>query len=787
MNNMLKIFVGLFLIFSFLYGCGQKNDLQKAAGYIQESDTYYQKAIKEYEKLISKAKNPDKEYLELGKLYFNHGFLKLAQEALKKSNALEAKKILAISYFQSGDFADALEIFDKQEVCDDKGLYYYGLTCEKLNLFDKAVEIYKKIANFPKAKERIELIEKLALNVHIKDLDANIYKIISAAPGFWQYPQAGAIILLCDEKIEITSGGGQVSSLHYLIKILNERGKKNFSEIGISYDSTFEKVELEYARTIKPDGTITEVGSRHIRDVSKYLNFPLYSNARVRIISFPEIAEGAVIEYKVKIYRNQLINKKDFVINYSLQSSEPIIAANFSIITSKDKPLNIKTINEKYNSFDANLVPRVEREGPNLAYYWQFKNLPQIIPELKMPPDVEINPALLISTFSNWQDVYNWWWSLAKDKINSDEAIKEKVRQLVGDERDQENKLKIIYNFCAQKIRYVAIEYGQAGYEPHKAEDIFRYKYGDCKDQAVLLVSMLREAGFSAWLVLIPTKDCNNLNEDFPAVFFNHCIAALSFRNEIVFLDPTAETCSFGDLPSADQGRRVLIFNDDGYKICQTPLYQAKHNLLRQDLKIKINKDETIDARKDILSHGIYDQGQRHWLLYTQPELIQEALNEKIQETSIGAKLMDYKITNLDNLNLPLTLNYSFKGPEYWTAAGNLRILPQLSYLDSSVTAKEKRNFPVDFGVLDAKEINLTLEIPEGFVIKYLPENAVEDTPWYRFMSAYSYKADKIYFKQNFEEKKTVIEKEEYTQFKKSFERLAKKIKQRIVLEAKRK
>lgn len=693
---------------------------------------------------------------------------------------------MAISYYRTGDFTDALEIFNKQQIPDDEYLYYHGLTCEKLNLFDEALKAYNKIRDETfslKAKARSDAIEKQAGPLHIKDIDPKVYNILANAPAAEKYPQAGALILSCDEKVKISAEGTQVSSLHYIIKILNERGKEDFSETHIGYDSTFEKVELEYARTIKPDGRVTEVGSRHIRDVSRYLNFPLYSNARVYIISFPEITDGAVIEYKVKIYNNQLINKKDFVLGYPVQASEPIIAANFSITLPKKLPLHIKIINERYNDFGAGLNPGTEEEGENLIYRWQFKDIPQIIPESNMPPNVQINPTLLVSTFNNWQDIYNWWWLLAKDKITADAAIKNKVRELTKDTVSAEQNLRAIYNFCAQKIRYVAVEYGKAGYEPHNAEDIFKNKYGDCKDQAVLLVAMLKEAGFLAWPVLIATKEYYNLNEDFPSVLFNHCIAVVSLKDKIVFLDPTAQTCAFMDLPAPDQGRKVLIFKEDGFKIEDTPMYPAEHNLIKQYLRLKINKDEAMVAQKSIFTFGMYDQAQRYWLLYTQPELIQEMLKERIQDISIGAKLNKYSIENLENLNAPTVLRYDFQGPEYFTLAGNLRIMPQLTLLDTSLVAKDKRKYALDFGVLDTKETYFEIEIPDNLIIKYLPDTIIEDSPWLKFIVEYKRKNNKIYFRQKIELKKNTVSQAEYSDFKNLFEGLAKKIKQRIVVE----
>jgi len=782
----------LILIFAFfalnsISGCVQKDDSEKARDYVQQSEAYYQHAINLYKELIAKGRDLERLRLELARLYYNHGNFKEAVEELKDLNSNpQANKLLGISYYYLGNYSDALGVFNKQAVLDDEALYFQGLTCEKLNLFDQALEIYKRIKDerfLAKAKEQANDIEKQAQEVSIDEEDTQVATILKNSPPPQKYPQAGALILLSDEKVEITSLDTQVSSMHYIIKILNERGKEDFSESHIDYDSTYDKVELEYARTIKPDGTIVDVGSRHIRDVSKYLNFPLYSNARVFIISFPEITEGAVVDYKLKIYRNQLINKKDFIIHYPLQASEPIIAANFTLALPKDRQLHTRIINEKYNNFSAKLQPQKEEKDNHLIYRWQFKDIPQIIREPHMPPQVEINPTLLISTFKSWQDIYDWWQALSKDKIKADSAIKLKVKELIKDRVSEEDKAKAIYNFCAQKIRYVAVEYGQAGYEPHRAEDVYKNKYGDCKDQAVLLVTMLKEAGLAAYPVLIATKDYYNLEDNFPAIFFNHAIACIYLKDECIFLDPTAETCSFSDLPRADQARRVLIFKEDGYKIQDTPLYLPEHNHLKQYLKLKVNKNETISAKRTIFTFGFYDQAQRYWLLYSQPELIRESLKERIQDISIGSKLDEYEITNLDNLNLPVVLSYDFYGPEYFTAAGNLRIMPQLSNIDISLVAKDKRLYPLDFGTLETKEAIFEIEIPRNFVIKYMPGSLVEESPWLKFSVEYKLSENRLYFKQETKLKKTAVSEIEYADFKSFFERVAKRIKERIVLE----
>ncbi|MDD4939319.1 MAG: DUF3857 domain-containing protein [Candidatus Omnitrophica bacterium] len=784
-----NLFLALCLLSGILSGCSKKDEFNQAQEFAARSEAYYKRAADIYKNLIAEGKDLERTHFELGQLYYNQGEFSRAIAEFKKSDFPQSKKLSAISYYRLGDFTDALGIFNSENLPDDEYLYYHGLTCEKLNLFDQAIGIYNNIKTGEfsvAASERLEIILRESGSLNIKNISSQTHQILESSPSQEEYPQAGALILFCDEKIEVTPQNTQVSTLHYVIRILNERGKEDFAETHIDYDSTYERVELEYARTIKPDGSVAQVGTRHIRDVSRYLNFPLYSNARVYIISFPEITEGSAIEYKVKVYRSQLINKKDFIVTYPLQSQEPVMAANLSISVPQDRNLRIKTVNNKYNDFKVNFEPEKESRDGYSIYKWQFRNIPQIIPESNMPRQVVINPTMLVSTFSSWRQVYDWWWELAKDKLKADAAIKDKVRELTEGKVSSEDKIKAIYNFCAQKIRYVGVEYGQAGYEPHQAADIYRNKYGDCKDKAVLLVTMLKEAGFKAWPLLIPTKECYDLNKDFPSMLFDHSIAAVQIDEKVIFMDPTAQTCAFGDLPSGDQGRNVLIFKEDGYAVKETPVFAPQHNRIRQYIKIKVNGDETVSAERKVLGSGMYDQSQRYWMLFSPPELIRESLKEKIQSISIGAVLDGYEIKNLHDLNAPVELSYSFHGPEYFTAAGKTRIAPQLALLDTSLVAKDKRKYPIEFPVLDSKEIFCEIEIPGSFDVEYLPPNVTEDSPWMRFSVEYFQKGNKIYFTQVMEIKKDKIPEDEYASFKDSFESLARKVKQRMILRAKR-
>ncbi len=783
-NVLCSLWIISLMILCGTAGCIQTDQLRVARDYARAAQRLYERAVAKYRELIRRGESLEEAYFELGLLYYQQAEYDLASLYLSKTSLPQAGKYRALALYKNNDFTQARDAFKRVANPDSETLYYHGRVCEELNLYDQALDIYRRIEEeaFKRlAQNRIRLITRLGESLHLRDLPLKLQSMLNSAPPAERYPNAGALILLCDEVIELNPDNTATYYEHFLIKILNERGKQDFSEITIGYDSTYEKVELEYARTIRPDGVVVPVGSRHIRDVSKYLNFPLYSNARVRIISFPEITQGCVIEYKYKIHRNQLINDKDFVLSYQLQESEPIMRAEFRLVVPLDKTLHYKLLNLDYNKSQLKLEPLIEESSGHREYLWEFRDIPAIIPEANMPSNSKINPIILISTFDSWQEVYTWWWSLARDKIQADDAIRQKVKELTHDKQSIVDKARAIYNFCAEDIRYVAVEYGQAGYEPHKAADIFSNKYGDCKDQAMLLITMLREIGLEAYPVLIGTDDYLNLEEDFPSVSFNHCIAALRMAGELVFLDPTCSSCSFGNLPAADQDRRVLVFSDTGYEIKLTPLYSYQNNRLRHVLKMHINADETIRAEKEVHSYGLYDASQRFWLKYSSDEEISESLKQAIQGVSPAAVLLHYDIHNLDNLDKNIILSYSFAGREYWSRAGDLRIFPQLALLDTSIVAKQVRRYPLDLGLPSSNETELEVTLPSRFKLEHLPSNFQKKSPWLNLSVEYRFRQNRFYFRQVTRIKKRYISLEEYPVFKKLLEDILSRIRERVV------
>ena len=710
----------MFLVFVLsLLGCStdSSNSLEKFA-------QRYKKVAEYYEERVRDDSGNLKLKMQLAGFYYDfRDYLKI-KELLWDVDSGEARVILAKALVKLKEYDYAIEIFEQLKPMpeDPEYVYLYGEVLEEKNLFPKAVKIYSKVKPpFDKfAKDRLGFIKaNIEYNIPSETLD-----FLKKAEAFIeQIEDEAAVFILVEEDMEGNSDNTSVSTIHVIEKILKERGK-SLAEIQVNYDSTYERVDLEFARTITEDGKLIYAGGENIRDVSRYLNYPLYSNSRVRIVSMPSIDVGSFIEYKIKVYSSKLVAEDKVSFIYRLRERYPIFKADFSLKIPQDKEARFKLFNQEYAENIVLAPSLTEKEGKKI-YTWTFDKIKSIIPEYGMPPSSLVNPAILISSFSSWDQIYEWWSSMCRDKIELTQEIRGFLEDIIKEARGDLDKAKKIYEFVAKNIRYVAIEYGEGGHEPHHAEEVFVNRYGDCKDQVILLAAMLRAAGIKAYPVLIPTREAYSIDKNFPSLGFNHAICVMESGDDLIFMDPTAETTPFLSIPIFVQDREALVFMEDDWLITRTP--QIKDNSVKYDMAVTINGQENAAITRSVITKGHFASAYRGYLRYTHPAIIEEDIQKKMTEISSSSSLLNYNIENIDKLDLSLILTYEFIADKFLNPAGELRIVPALDqvYLDHNLISKEKRLYPIDFEGMYTKAAEIKIKLPENLKVKYLPSSQV--------------------------------------------------------------
>src|SRR5579872_1337687 len=110
------------------------------------------------------------------------------------------------------------------------------------------------------------------------------------------------------------------------------------------------------------------------------------------------------------------------------------------------------------------------------------------------------------NTFSNWEGMGAWYSNLLLGRLDVSPQIQQEVGALIAGKTTALQKMSAIAQFVQQDIRYVAIELGIGGWQPHSAAEVLAHRYGDCKGKATLMRSMLSQIGIESYHVLINVR-----------------------------------------------------------------------------------------------------------------------------------------------------------------------------------------------------------------------------------------------------------------------------------------
>jgi hypothetical protein len=169
-------------------------------------------------------------------------------------------------------------------------------------------------------------------------------------------------------------------------------------------------------------------------------------------------------------------------------------------------------------------------------------------------------------------------------------------------------KVRALTRFVQSNIRYVAIEVGVGGYQPHSAQVTFSNRYGDCKAKATWLAAMLPVVGVNSWCVLV-NSERGVVNAD---VDFDHVTLAIQIpeaqqaglcasENQkqlgpILYFDPTDPFVPLGYLPESLQGGYRLIASDGSGELVKLPLLRASLNRLICSAKLTLTTDGAVSG-----------------------------------------------------------------------------------------------------------------------------------------------------------------------------------------------
>jgi len=385
------------------------------------------------------------------------------------------------------------------------------------------------------------------------------------------------------------------------------------------------------------------------------------------------------------------------------------------------------------------------------------------------------------SLFGDVSDLYGWYNSLV-EKVEVDPSIYgPKVKELITGTSSDEEKIKKIYYWVQDNIRYVAFEDGIAGFQPDSPQNVFEKRYGDCKGMAFLTKSMLEEAGLDARLVWIGT---DRLAYDYstPSLSVdNHMICAVKYNDEMIFLDGTEKYNRFGEYASRIQSKQALVQEKDGYRVLEVSNKLGSINEDHTIYKLFIENNTLFGSVERSYSGECRVSFQNIYASFGKGD------QENILKRYLSPGNSNYKITSInafdsESRDQDLTIPYEV------TIENSVSEFEGTLYIDISPAKETKglmfgeRKSDFQFDILKKKITQTILEIPEGYTTQMLPKDVEIDTDYISLKAKYKETAGTIIYTKEIYYKEKRINKKDFTSWDKTLEKFNDALNQQIVL-----
>ncbi len=597
---------------------------------------------------------------------------------------------------------------------------------------------------------------------------------------------ANAVVRLNKTSIDISSQKSMTIKSLVVTTVLNELGLRNLN-LSENYDKNTRINKIEATAYDAFGKELKTYKRKDFKDTSVADGISVFNDNRALYLDYTPITFPftMVFETDIQTSNTAFITPWSPIDNYLVSTEDTSLTINYKT----DLKLKIKEVNF------SNKYPVVKTETVSSISYSE-KNLIAKKREELSPGFSDVFPIVYFAlenfhlenvdgNATNWEEFGKWYYnSLLADTEEIPEETKEKIKQLVGNEKNPVEIARIIYKFVQDKTRYVSVQVGIGGWKPMLAKDVDKLGYGDCKALSNYTRSLLKVVGVPSFYTVVyagqdETKDLQN---DFASIQGNHVILTLPIDKRLVWLECTSQIQPFGFLGDFTDDRNVLLIKPEGGEIVKTKTFTETDNLKTTKGSYQVTENGDFMGKIKITSKALrYDNefGKERMSRDDQIKHYKEEFDN----------INNLKIKKINFNNNPSTIEFTeeleLEAEGYAQSSGGklmfaLNAFDQSSYVPQKYRTREF-SFQIERGFTNEDEIEIT--IPDGFVVEAKPNGIVQDTEFgYYKIEFNAISPSKILCKRKLVIKKGLYDKSKYESYRKFREMIAKTDNSRIVI-----
>ncbi len=595
---------------------------------------------------------------------------------------------------------------------------------------------------------------------------------------------AGADEVVREEHYELEVRSEKAGIVRYrkVVTLLNKNSDANIFVLGYDADSKVRKLEARIYDRLGQE--IRKLDKDEIRDFAAVDGFSIYQDNRLKALE----ANHHEYPYTLAYDYEMTVSGIDFAFfpRWQIQDyRQSVEQAGFVIRMLPELPLHYKALNIE-------LEPRVQEEEKEVRYSWEVQGLKALPAEPYSPRASEILPILMtaagkfrveeyLGSMSDWKAFGAFVGQLFEGRDALPPATAGEVRRLVAGAGSDAEKLDILYRYLQAHMRYVSVQLGIGGWQPFDAQYVAENKYGDCKALSNFMKALLKEAGITAYPVLIANGDiAYEVEDNFTYPLFNHAI--LYVPSEDMWLECTSSTYPPGYIGAGNDGRRVLLITPEGGRLKATPELTEEDNTSIARTEITLAEDGTARVSAEVAATGSRHEAYRRRQAYSSREELEKWFVRSSSLPAMSLESLDIQVAP----GAPQArCRYSATLPRYASKAGKRLFIPlnAVSPLETIPEKMEQRRYPIRIDEAFTEVDTIVFQLPEGFQVESMPEEPViVESTFGRYEAKVEKQGGKLAYARRFQLRGSTLPAEQYEAFRSFFQEVAKADKAMVVL-----
>ncbi len=376
------------------------------------------------------------------------------------------------------------------------------------------------------------------------------------------------VVLLLEVSYSYDEAGRETYSQRLVYRILNANAHESWSTVDESWEPWHQAKPEIRARVITPDGAEHPLDPATISESSASRDEPdMFNDGRVLRAPLPATRPGAVVEQQVTVRDTAPFFDGGVVRLHALDPGMPVLHARVTLEAPAAMPLRYVLRGLP------GVSPREEVSQGRRRLTFEARDLqPADDPEAGLPSDVPRAAYVAFSTGGSWADLARRYSEIVDRAVHGADVNAFLRSAAGGPASSQLETINRILARMSDEVRYTGMELGEGGLIPRTPAETLKRRFGDCKDKAVLLTSLLRAADIPAYVALLNAgEDDADVEESLPGFgLFNHAIVIVPGAPAL-WIDPTDPYARAGELPIADQGRLALVASPTATGLVRTP------------------------------------------------------------------------------------------------------------------------------------------------------------------------------------------------------------------------